>query len=558
MKKFYITVITGILLIMATLVGAFLLIDRMRRDMLSYVINVNGLRSGFSFVDRFATEDSIVHRSSSGGLLDDAESERSAKLILDKTGSFRSYVEQTTRDRATESIYLENKRDGLSFLSVYGAKFSLLEKIPTRNDAIPFNDKVVMTYLPFIKQYDFRIGGPQAFPALRQFSTRYPPINTLLTLRSIRDEYVAIEGRKIKTECVLLRTGNMPQITLWISKLDHSLVKVDIPDKNIVYARTFIKKKELAGTILRATNEALPTMVFFQNKTSGIKLAGYLSTPAVSGGSPAVLLVDGPSPYEPDRAGLFSSITSYLTDHGFCVFRFDRRGVGRSGGDLASYSLKDEISDIGSALGFLAEQPTVDKDNIALLGHSWGGYYALKAASEYKNVRGCMVLAMPFYDRYLEALRDEIRHTARSLRWNDSYTANAERSVDETYDIVRKSNVNWSILLRKKCFLGRMREEMNDKPPETIAASLFPILILQGNLDTAVPAERAKVFDAYLKNIGNDDRRLVYFAYLGHFFGKRTFGGRGGSRFNTDPHVLVTIGEWLRSNIRKKAEEKTD
>ena len=61
---------------------------------------------------------------------------------------------------------------------------------------------------------------------------------------------------------------------------------------------------------------------------------------------------------------------------GFIFLTFDMRGHGKSPGEFEKLSRKDFVDDVVAAYDFLVEQEGVDKDNINVLGSSFGGYLA--------------------------------------------------------------------------------------------------------------------------------------------------------------------------------------
>jgi dipeptidyl aminopeptidase/acylaminoacyl peptidase len=228
-----------------------------------------------------------------------------------------------------------------------------------------------------------------------------------------------------------------------------------------------------------------------------------------------------------------------------------------SGGDYVNYSLEEELNDIQTALAFLADQNAVNADRLALIGHSLGGYYALKTALRHESVKACIVMAMPFYADYLEAARGSLRYMAEVAGWDSGYVKLAMQSVIETFDMVKKSSLNWSLILGKRCYMKRTRENIYERPLETIKDVKIPVLLLHGNKDRVVAPERSKQLDDYLEAIGNDHHRLIYFGYLGHFFGEVVFDGKTKMRYAVDPHVLEAITLWLNDTLTKiEAEQK--
>ena len=112
---------------------------------------------------------------------------------------------------------------------------------------------------------------------------------------------------------------------------------------------------------------------------------------------PAVVLVGGSGPT--DRDGLvfgipvLGQIADGLADAGFVVLRYDKRGVGQSGGRAESAGLTDYAEDVRAAVKMLADRKDVDPKRIAVIGHSEGGAVALIAASKDKRIAAVALLA---------------------------------------------------------------------------------------------------------------------------------------------------------------------
>ena len=128
----------------------------------------------------------------------------------------------------------------------------------------------------------------------------------------------------------------------------------------------------------------------------GIKTNARLNLPSIGDGPfPGVLLVHGSGPvdmnetagyvridnetgsiiYPPARP--FFEIAQYLSERGFAVLQYDKRGMGANYTFLDSNvwgnaTFDDLTQDAERALDVLVQQPEVDSNNVALIGHSEG------------------------------------------------------------------------------------------------------------------------------------------------------------------------------------------
>ena len=116
---------------------------------------------------------------------------------------------------------------------------------------------------------------------------------------------------------------------------------------------------------------------------NGVKTKAQLTLPAEGHGPfPAVLLIPEYGPVDMNEtqaknAKQFGQISQYLTERGFAVFRYDKRGVGE-GSIIAdtnvwgNMTINDLIEDSKKALNVLMHQPEVDPARVSILGHSEG------------------------------------------------------------------------------------------------------------------------------------------------------------------------------------------
>jgi uncharacterized protein len=128
----------------------------------------------------------------------------------------------------------------------------------------------------------------------------------------------------------------------------------------------------------------------------GVKTNARLNIPAIGDGPfPAVLLVPGSGPTDMNEtigyvridnetgskiypsARPFFQIAQYLSERGFAVFQYDKRGIGANFTILNSTiwenaTVNDLKNDVEKALDVLIQQPEVDANKVTLVGHSEG------------------------------------------------------------------------------------------------------------------------------------------------------------------------------------------
>jgi len=123
----------------------------------------------------------------------------------------------------------------------------------------------------------------------------------------------------------------------------------------------------------------------------GVKTNAQLTYPVIGKGPfPGILLVHGAGPADMNYGGMFWQIAQYLSERGFVVLRYDKRGIGGNGTIINSdiggnMTSNDLIHDAEKGVSVLVQQPEVDAKRKDLLGkagvnpdslRTWDGYIA--------------------------------------------------------------------------------------------------------------------------------------------------------------------------------------
>ncbi|MDQ3852225.1 MAG: alpha/beta fold hydrolase [Thermoproteota archaeon] len=129
---------------------------------------------------------------------------------------------------------------------------------------------------------------------------------------------------------------------------------------------------------------------------NGIKTNAQLTIPAVGNGPfPGVLLIPGSGALDMNETLApntkpFWQISQYLSERGFVVLRYDKRGIGANSQIInasvwGNVTFEDLKHDAKTALNVLTQQPEVDKNKITIIGHSEGTLIAPRIAIERGN-----------------------------------------------------------------------------------------------------------------------------------------------------------------------------
>ena len=122
-------------------------------------------------------------------------------------------------------------------------------------------------------------------------------------------------------------------------------------------------------------------------------LSGTLLTPNGKGPFAAVVFVHGSGPEE--RSNSKSRAKDFVR-RGYAALIYDKRGVGKSGGNQTSvqyFSLEDLAGDVGAAVQFLSSRSEIDARRIGLVATSQGGWVAPLAASKNQGIAFLVIIS---------------------------------------------------------------------------------------------------------------------------------------------------------------------
>jgi uncharacterized protein len=361
---------------------------------------------------------------------------------------------------------------------------------------------------------------------------------------------------------------------------------------------------------------------------NGVKTNGQLTLPAVGKGPfPGVLLIHGSGAEDMNetagyirinnqtgskiypKAQPFFQIAEYLSDRGFAVLRYDKRGVGSNYTILDSNvwgnsTANDLIQDSKKALNVLIQQPEVDPKKISIIGHSEGTLYAPRVAidnpTKVKNIVIMGVLAQnPLKAvEYYQDVSLPLEYASQVLDRNHTGSISIQQIANDP--LLRQLLVPSSVMLTffatnnieaitttlAKDFgtsgyisIEKQLQPLLVKGYENITAfnllkcnhpevcpilwkslsSLIPnlsiignvskstgILILNGENDTQTPVQQAFLLQQRLTEVNHPDHTLITYPNLGHFFYPSSqWFAESGP---IEPYVLADLYSWLETH----------
>ncbi|MBB4842004.1 alpha-beta hydrolase superfamily lysophospholipase [Paucibacter oligotrophus] len=134
----------------------------------------------------------------------------------------------------------------------------------------------------------------------------------------------------------------------------------------------------------------------------GFALKGKLCLPGGGDRMPLVLILQGSGPVDRDGnlggagGSLYAKLAQALAGYGVASFRYDKRGVGASGGDFLATGYQDLVDDGQACWEHLANTPFCDHERIYLMGHSEGTAIAAQLSARLNPAPRALIQLCPF------------------------------------------------------------------------------------------------------------------------------------------------------------------
>ena len=353
---------------------------------------------------------------------------------------------------------------------------------------------------------------------------------------------------------------------------------------------------------------------------NGVTTNAQLSYPATGKGPfPGVLLVPGSGATDMNSTlnkdvKPFWEIANYLSERGFEVLRYDKRGVGpnltiQDSNVWGNMTVTDLINDAEKALNVLSEQPDVDPKSISIIGHSEGTIIVPRVAidnpTKVKNIVLMGAVAQNLIKDILyyqvvdlrsdyatqvldtnrtgfvsidqmasDPLLDDVVVNSSLLNTRNVTTAILPKDTVENESGNQSGNSGYlnintqlkPLLIKEyenkiafdlaKCYkvIGCplwIKSETNLEPNLSIIGNVsrsIPVLILQGEHDSATPLEQGLLLHQRLDEVNHPNHTLITYPNLGHFFYSSSQWQNGLGPI--DPQVLADLYSWLESHSK--------
>ncbi len=360
----------------------------------------------------------------------------------------------------------------------------------------------------------------------------------------------------------------------------------------------------------------------------GVKTNARLTIPAVGNGPfPGVLLIHGSGATDMNEtagyihidnttgskiypsAQPFFEIAQYLSERGFVVLKYDKRGVSTNYIILdtnvwGNATANDYIQDGKNALKVLLQQPEVDSKRISIIGHSEGTLYAPRIAIDnFTNVKNIIIMGVLAQNpvkavEYYQDVSLPLEYASQVLDRNHTGMISIQQIANDP--LLRQFVVPSSVMLtflrtnNTEAITTTLAKDFGTDNYISIEKQLKPllvkgyqnitsfkslkcnqpgvcpvlwkslsnlttnlgiigniykstgVLILNGENDTQTPVQQAFLLQQRLTDVNHPDHTLITYPDLGHLFYPSSQWKTGIGPIQQ--YVLADIYSWLESH----------
>ncbi|MDD5439279.1 MAG: hypothetical protein PHS37_03740 [Candidatus Omnitrophica bacterium] len=513
MRTLYVLFFGSIVLICVLIFVSFVYFERTDHLNVRYLYEDHGRVRGQIEIDLYTTEEQIIGKAKEEMPFEMGFYKRNVRFVIDRlSGVCKEFEKEWLNDYIKDQYLLRATDQGLSFLADQDSQFAYGIMPYNVGNAIPFSRQDIVTYIPLIMRYDFMIGGNQVFDVLRVHEGFLPPSRGLVTLTSIRDEYLDIDAKKIKTECLILKEKGEPQEMLWVDKSTRDLLAVRRGD---IYIRKSTQQKAFAVKNYMPICEGVSTKMITLT-VKGKEVSALFTRPVAKGVYPAVVLISGNDLPDEGRSGFMIDLAQSAAQHGFVSIAYCRELEGNAP-QCRSDSITDESDLMTVCLDFLEEFRFVDIDKIGIAGFSDANYYIPSFIKKDARIIAWVMLSptRPEPSMAIDSLR--MQDVVNGIVSSDPmYKSYAFYCRDKALEIAEESSGGWKTIMDTKVFLERMKEIARLNPLEDLKGLTLPILIVRGKDDNEASPGFLKNLDEAMKTA---DREVIIFRSLGHWLG---------------------------------------
>lgn len=257
-------------------------------------------------------------------------------------------------------------------------------------------------------------------------------------------------------------------------------------------------------------------------------------------------------------------LTEFLLENNIGVFRFDKRGVGKSTGEYNDQA-KVYTNDFLAIFSELKKSQTLENKEIGFLGHSLGGIVSLQTIEKQIKPDFLIQWSAPVgkprdllkyqinngiknYDKLI--IGETTNERIKTLDYVfDLIDKNPNKTAWEIWKIAKKESKKYGI--NKKSFSNYLMphklEEARIDNTKTLKNIDFPTLVIIGKEDILVDPNQSKT---KLDEIGNSNIEFKVMKGLNHFMTKKGTDQMTNEIYNVDLKFKEYLLNWINSQAK--------
>jgi pimeloyl-ACP methyl ester carboxylesterase len=249
----------------------------------------------------------------------------------------------------------------------------------------------------------------------------------------------------------------------------------------------------------------------FSSADCHVDLSGTFTQPTRGGSFPTAVLVPGSGPLDRDSTAFghrpFARLARELAQLGIATLRYDKRGIGSSGGDEETADIDDYVADVVGAVEHVRSLRGPAGGAVGVIGHSEGAANAAYAVATGIQLDFLVLLAgagVPGTDLLVE----QHRRLSRAAGLSDEAFEKTRELQKQVLGLVRdvhESGRRVQLLSELLAPMGKgpqfsmevtylaspwFHDFVTRNPTTALARVACPVLAIWGELDVQVPPEQ--------------------------------------------------------------------
>ena len=328
-----------------------------------------------------------------------------------------------------------------------------------------------------------------------------PQAELPVVVTAVADDRIETPGRAFTAKRYTLafkNPGAELTVNLW-AEASGAFVRLSVPAQTLEIAR-----EDVASAASRISAFSVPGDESLRIGANGFNLAATVTLPTTGRAPyPAVVLIGGAGPADRDGtvAGIpmMGHVARDLVAAGFAVVRYDKRGVGQSGGRAETATLNDYADDARAVVVYLQKQRKKDVDGkrIAVLGHAEGAWVAMRLATIEKDV-AALVLTGAGSETGGALVLEQQQHLLAAMKVSEA-ERKEKAELQTRINLAATGGGPWDGVpkeLRAQAETAWFGSYLSFDPAKIMKDVRQPLLIVQGGKDTQVAPRHAEALAA--------------------------------------------------------------